>query len=79
MLILKGVNNLSLYGYFHRRQHVLISKFNVGLKTPLREDLSEAEFYGDLVCKFMKLKGRNNFSFQFTKKALYVTDVQDIT
>ena len=27
----------------------LISKFNVGLKTLLREGLSEPEFYGDLV------------------------------
>ena len=29
----------------------LISKSNVGLKTLLREDLSEPEFYGDLVYK----------------------------
>ena len=35
------------------------------LKTLLREDLSESEFYGDLVYKFKKLKGRNDFSFQF--------------
>ena len=45
----------------------MISKFNFGLKTPLRDGLSEPEFYGDLVYKFMKLKGRNNFSFQFRK------------
>ena len=35
------------------------------LKTLSREDLSESEFYGDLVYKFKKLKGRNDFSFQF--------------
>ena len=41
----------------------LISKFNVGLKTLLREGLSEPEFYGDLVYKFKKLIGRNDFSY----------------
>ena len=54
---------------FYRRHFELISKFNVGLKTLLREGLSEPEFYGDLVYKFKKLVGRNGFSFQ------YVTDV----
>ena len=33
----------------------------------LREGLSEPEFYGDLVYKFKKLIGRNDFSFQFRK------------
>ena len=33
----------------------LISIFNVGLKTLLRDGLSEPEFYGDLVYKFKKL------------------------
>ena len=33
--------------------------------TLLREDLSELEFYGELVNKFKKLIGRNDFSFQF--------------
>ena len=47
--------------------HELIFKFNVGLKTLLREGLSEPEFYGDLVYKFKKLIGRNDFSFQFRK------------
>ena len=40
---------------FYRRHYKLISKFNVGLKTLLREGLSEPEFYGDLVYKFKKL------------------------
>ena len=44
-----------------------MSKFNVGLKSLLREGLSEPEFYGDLVYKFKKLIGRNDFSFQFRK------------
>ena len=45
----------------------MISKFNVELKTLLREGLSEPEFYGDLVYKFKKLIERNDFSFHFRK------------
>ena len=51
----------------YRRHYELISKFNVGLKTLLREGLSEPEFYGDLVYKLKKLIGRKDFSFQFRK------------
>ena len=39
----------------------------VGLKTLLSEGLSEPEFYCDLVYKFKKLIGINDFSFQFRK------------
>ena len=39
----------------------------VGLKTFLSEGLSEPEFYGDLVYKFKKLIGINDFSFQYRK------------
>ena len=52
------------FSKFYCRHHELISKFNVGVKTLLREGLSEPEFYGDLV---YKCKGRNDFSFQFRK------------
>ena len=52
---------------FYRRYYELISKFNVGLHTLLREGLSEPDFYGDLVYKFKKLIGWNDFSFQFRK------------
>ena len=37
------------------------------LKTLFREGLSETEFYGDLVYKFKKLMGRNDFTFQSRK------------
>ena len=43
-----------------RRHYEFISKFNVGLKTLLREGLSETDFYGDLVYKFKKLIARND-------------------
>ena len=56
----------------YRRHYELISKYNVGLKTLLSEGLSEPEFYGDLVYKFKKLIGINDFSFQFRQ---IITDV----
>ena len=55
------------FSKFYRRHYELISKYNVGLKTLLSEGLSEPEFCGDLVYKFKKLIGINDFSFQFTK------------
>ena len=62
------------FSKFYRRHYELISKFNVGLKTLLREGFSKQEFYVDLVYKFKKFIGRNDFSFQF-RKSLRVTDV----
>ena len=44
-----------------------MSKFQVGLKSLLRQGLSEPEFYGDLVYKLKKIVGFNNFSAQFIK------------
>ena len=41
----------------------MISKYNVGLKTLLNEGLSEPEFHGDLVYKFKKPTGNNDFYF----------------
>ena len=55
------------FSKFYRRHFELISKFNVGLKTLLREGLSKPECYGDLVYKFKKLIGSNDFSFPFRK------------
>ena len=55
------------FSKFYRRHYELISKFNVGLKTLLREGLSQPKFYGDLVYKLKKLIGKNDFSFQFRK------------
>ena len=45
----------------------MISKFQVGLKSLLRQGLSEPDFYGDLVYKLEKINGSNNFSAQFIK------------
>ena len=59
-----GIINFEKHFLNYRRPCKLISKFNVGLKTLLREGLSEPECYGDLVYKFKKLIGRNDLSFQ---------------
>ena len=40
------------FSKFYRRHHDLVSKFIVGLKSLLHQDLTESEFYGDLVYKF---------------------------
>ena len=45
----------------------MISKFQIGLKSLLRQGRSEPEFYGDLVYKLKKIVGSNNFSAQFIK------------
>ena len=44
-----------------------MSKYNVGLKRLLLEGLSELEFYGDMVYKFRKIIGKNDFPYHFKK------------
>ena len=39
----------------------------MGLKSLIHQGLSEPEFYGDLVYKFEKIRGRTDFSDQFRK------------
>ena len=43
----------------------MIFKFQIWLKSLLRQGLSEPEFYGDLVFKLKTIIGSNNFSEQF--------------
>ena len=42
-------------------------KYNVGLKTLLLQGLAKAEFYGNLVYKFIKRICKNKFSYHFKK------------
>ena len=50
-----------------------MSKDNVGLKTLLLQGLSEPGFYGDLVYKFRKIIGKNDFPYPYHfKKILFV-------
>ena len=46
---------------FYKRYYYLISKNQVGLKSLLRQVLSEPEFYGDLMYKLKKIVGSNYF------------------
>ena len=55
------------FSKFYRRYYDLISRFQVGLKSLLRQGLSEPYFYGDLVYKLKKIVGSNNLSVQFIK------------
>ena len=52
---------------FYKPYYDLISKFQVGLKSLLRQGLLEPDFYDDLVYKLKKIVGSNNFSAQFIK------------
>ena len=55
------------FSTFYRRYYILISKFQIRLKSLLRKGLSEPEFYGDLVYKLKKSVGADIFSAQFIK------------
>ena len=49
------------------RYYDLISKFKIGIKSLLRQILSEPEFYGDLVYKLKKIISSNIFAAQLIK------------
>ena len=55
------------FSKFYRRYYELISKFQIGLKSLLRQGPSEPEFYGDFMYKLRKIVGSNTFSAQFIK------------
>ena len=55
------------FSEFYRRHCGLISKYGVGLGALLGGGLSEPEFCGGLVCRFGRLVGSNDFSFQFRR------------
>ena len=68
---------------FYWRHFDIVSKYNVGLKIILLQGLSEPDFYGDLVYKFRKIIGKNDFPYHFKKiivrykKIGYTIDVCD--
>ena len=49
----------------------MIPQFQVGLKSLLRQGLSEPDFYGYFLYKLKKIVGSNNFSAQFIKIISY--------
>ena len=58
------------FSKFYRRNYEFVSNNDTGLKTPLLQDLSEPNFYVDLVYKLRKIVGEPEFSDQFSKIAL---------
>ena len=67
-LLKQGYHKLrKTFSRFLRRYYDLISKFQIRLKSLFRQELSEPDFYGDLVYKLKKIVGFNNFSAQFIK------------
>jgi hypothetical protein len=52
---------------FYNRNFDLISKFKSDLKTPLRQGISQPDFYGDVVYKLRKILDHCIFSVVFTK------------
>ena len=56
-----------IFSQFYRRYYDLISKFQVGLKSLLRQGLSEPEFYGDLMYNMKKIVGSNTFQRSLLK------------
>ena len=55
------------FSQFYHRHSELIVKYNIGLKSPLQQGISDPIFYGDLVYKFKRMVGKANFSDQFKK------------
>ena len=53
------------FSKFYGPYYDLMSNFQIGLKSLLCQELSEPEFYGDLVYKLKKIVSSNNFSAQF--------------
>ena len=45
----------------------IVSIYNVGLNTLSLQGLPDPEFYGNLVYKFRKIIGKNDFSYHFKK------------
>ena len=61
----KDIDIINFISY--RRHFDIVSKYNIGLKTFLLQGLSEPEFYGNLVYKFRKIIGKNDFPYHFKK------------
>ena len=57
------------FSKFYHRHSELIVKYNIGLKTLLKQGISEPIFYGDLVytCKFKRIVGKPNISDLYEK------------
>ena len=55
------------FSKFYRRHSALVEKYSASPKTLLQQGISEPEFYGALVYRFIKNVEKSNFSEQFRK------------
>ena len=55
------------FSKFYRRHFDIVFEYNVGLETLLLQGLSGLEFYENLVYKFRKIIGNNDFPYHFKK------------
>ena len=67
------------FSKFYQRHYDWVSNCNTGLKSLLKQGLTEPEFYGDLVYNCKKVFGRNDFSGQFRKIIKKITEESDTT
>ena len=56
------------FSKFYHRHSELIVEYNIGLKTPLQQGISEPIIYENLVYKFKRIVGTPYYSDQFKKK-----------
>ena len=66
-LLKQGYEYHKAFSKFYRRHFNKVSNHIIGLKTFLLQVLSESEFYIDLVYKFRKIIGKNDFPYHFKK------------
>ena len=62
--IVKNSNVFKAFSKFYHRHSELTVKYNIGLKTLMRQGISEPIFYGDLVYKFKRIFGKPYISDQ---------------
>ena len=55
------------FSKFYRRHSGLVEKYNVSLRKLLQQEISEQEFYGDLVYRIRIIVGKSIFAEQFRK------------
>ena len=55
------------FSKFYRRHFELIEKYHVNLKKLMQQGICNSEFYGDLVYRFKKIIGNQNFSNLFKR------------
>ena len=61
-----------VFSKVYRWHFDIVSKYNVGLKTLLLQCHSEPKFYGNLVYKFRKIIGKNDFAYHFKRIILVI-------